>query len=89
MPRYMVVHSTAGITDQEEAVAAARKLVRSLPAETEWLNSWLALEKARMFCEWEAPDTDTLLKALDPVTGNLPIEAVHEVAQIDPAWYRE
>ena len=52
MPRYMVVHSTAGITDQEEAVAGARKLVRSLPPETKWINSWMALQKAKMFCEW-------------------------------------
>jgi hypothetical protein len=89
MPRYMVVHSTAGITDQEEAVAGARKLMRSLPPEAKWINSWLALEKAKMFCEWEAPDTDTLLGAMEPVTANLPVEAVYEVAPVDPSWYVE
>jgi len=89
MPRYMVVHSTTGITDQEEAVEAARKLVRLLPPETRWLNSWLALQKAKMFCEWEAPDTDTLLAALEPVTPSTPVEAIYEVAQVDPAWYKE
>jgi hypothetical protein len=89
MPRYMVVHSTAGITDQEVAVAGARKLVRSLPPETKWLNSWMALQKAKMFCEWEAPDTDTLLTAMEPVTESTPVEAIYEVAPVDPAWYEE
>jgi len=89
MPRYLVVHSTAGITDQEEAVAAARKLARSLPPETKWLNSWLALQKPKMFCEWEAPDTETLLAAMEPVTESTPVEAIYEVAQVDPAWYKE
>lgn len=89
MPRYLVVHSTAGITDQEEAVAGARKLVRSLPPETEWLNSWLALQKPKMFCEWEAPDTETLLAAMEPVTESTPVEAIYEVAHVDPAWYKE
>jgi hypothetical protein len=89
MPRYMVVHSTAGITDQEEAVAGARKMVRSLPPHAKWLNSWLALQRARMFCEWEAPDTDTLLAALEPVTESTPVEAVYEVAHVDPSWYAE
>jgi len=89
MPRYMVVHSTAGITDQEEAVAGARKLVRSLPPETKWINSWMALQKAKMFCEWEAPDTDTLLTAMEPVTASTPVEAIYEVAPVDPAWYEE
>jgi hypothetical protein len=85
----MVVHSTAGITDQEVAVAGARKLVRSLPPETKWLNSWMALQKAKMFCEWEAPDTDTLLTAMEPVTESTPVEAIYEVAPVDPAWYEE
>ena len=89
MPRYLVIHSTTGITDQEQAVAAARKLARSLPPETKWVNSWLALERAKMFCEWEAPDTDTLLAAMEPVTGVTPVEAIYEVAHVDPAWYEE
>jgi hypothetical protein len=89
MPRYMVVHSTAAITDQEEAVAGARKLVRSLPPGTKWLNSWMALQKAKMFCEWDAPDTDTLLAAMEPVTESTPVEAIYEVAPVDPSWYEE
>ncbi|MDH4208463.1 MAG: DUF4242 domain-containing protein [Anaerolineae bacterium] len=89
MPRYLVIHSTAGLTDQEEAVAGARRLARSLPPESKWLNSWLALEKAKMFCEWEAPDTDTLLDALEPVMESTPVEAIYEVAVVDPAWYKE
>jgi len=89
MPRYIVVHSTEGITDQEEAITGARKLARSLPPHTKWVNSWLALERAKMFCEWEAPDTDTLLAAMEPVTGVTPVEAIYEVAHVDPAWYEE
>lgn len=89
MPRYLVVHSTTGITDQEETVEAARKLVRSLPPDTKWLNSWMALQTAKMFCEWEAPNTDTLLAALEPVTPSTPVEAIYEVAHVDPAWYKE
>jgi len=89
MPRYIVVHSTAGITDQEEAVVAVRKMARSLPPDTKWLNSWLALQRVKMFCEWEAPDTDTLLAALEPVTEVTPVEGIYEVAHVDPSWYEE
>lgn len=89
MPRYIVVHSTTGITDQEEAVAGVRKMSRSLPADTKWLNSWMALQKPKMFCEWEAPDTETLLAALEPVLESTPVEAIHEVAHVDPSWYED
>jgi hypothetical protein len=89
MPRYIVVHSTTGITDQEVTVEAARKLVRSLPPDTKWLNSWMALQTAKMFCEWEAPNTDVLMAALEPVIPSTPVEAIYEVAHMDPAWYKE
>jgi hypothetical protein len=89
MPRYIVVHSTAGVTDQEEAVFSVRKLTRSLPPDTEWMNSWLALQRTKMFCEWEAPDTDALLAALEPVGEITPVEAIYEVAHIDPSWYED
>ncbi len=89
MPRYIVVHSTGGITDQEEAVAAVRKMLHILPPEAKWLNSWLALQRAKMFCEWEAPDTDTLLVALEPILENVPVEGIYEVAPVDPSWYED
>jgi hypothetical protein len=89
MPRYIVVHSTAGITDQEETIAAVRKMVRTLPSDTEWMNSWLALQRAKMFCEWEAPDTDTLLDALEPILEDTPVEGIYEVSQVDPSWYED
>lgn len=50
---------------------------------------WLALQKAKVFCEWEAPDTDTPLTALEPVTESLPVETIYEVAPVDPHWYEE
>ena len=89
MPRYIVVHSTAAVRDQEQAVLGIQNMVRSLPAGAQWLNSWLALQKAKMFCEWEASDTDTLLAALEPVLEDTPVEAIYEVAHIDPSWYVE
>ncbi len=89
MPRYIVVHSTIGVTDQEEAVIRIQKMARSLPAGAKWLNSWLAMQRPRMFCEWEASDTDTLLTALEPVLEESPVEGIYEVAHIDPSWYAE
>ena len=89
MARYMVVHSTAGIKEQEEAVAGVKRMIHSLPPSTKWLNSWLALQSPKMFCEWEAPDRDSLLAALGPVTQNLPVETIYEVAHVDPRWYEE
>jgi hypothetical protein len=88
MPRYIVVHSTAGITDQEQAILGVERMTSSLPPEAKWLNSWLALQRAKMFCEWEATDTDTLLAALEPILEDVPVEGIYEVAHVDPSWYK-
>jgi len=42
-----------------------------------------------MFCEWEGPDTDAILAALEPVLEQTPVEAIYEVAHVDPRWYEE
>lgn len=89
MARFMVVHSTAALRDQEQAVAGAREMIASLPPDVRWLSSWLALKAAKMFCEWEGPDTETILAALKPVLEQMPVEALYEVAHVDPGWYEE
>lgn len=89
MARFMVVHSTAALSDQEQAVAGAREMIASLPPDVKWLSSWLALKAPKMFCEWEGPDMDAILAALKPVLEQTPVEALYEVAHVDPRWYAE
>lgn len=89
MARFIVVHSTAALSDQEEAVVGAKRMITSLPPDVKWLSSWLALKAPKMFCEWEGPDTDAILAALGPILEQMPVEAIHEVAPVDPHWYEE
>ena len=88
MARYFVIHRTPIEGDQDALVAAARRVKASLPGEVEWLNSWwLAGDENKLFCEWEAPDRDTIWALLGPVKALLPVESIHLVTRLDPAWY--
>jgi hypothetical protein len=87
MARYLVVHTMPAGATQDHVIGAAKRLVASLPPGIEWLNSWAAGEAETLFCEWEAENEETLLAALEPIKGLFPVEAMHEVAWIDPAWY--
>jgi hypothetical protein len=89
MTRYLVIHTTPADATQNQVIGAAKQLVASLPPGVEWLNSWVAGEAERLFCEWEAESEETLLAALEPIGEMFPIEAAHMVTWIDPAWYRE
>ena len=89
MARFIVIHSAASHMTQDQAINSARQLIASLPSDTQWLNSWwIPGEVQRLFCEWEAPDSKALGAALEPVTGLLPIESIHEAQWIDPQWYK-
>jgi hypothetical protein len=81
------VHRAPSEATQDTLIKAAKKVAASLEEGTEWRNSWAAGEADRLFCEWEAPDADTIRNYLEPAKDLLPIEALYEVQWIDPRWY--
>ena len=87
MARYLVIHATPVGGTQDQIIGAAKTLAASLPPSLAWLNSWAAGEAERLFCEWEAENKETLLATLEPIKELFPIEAMHLVTWIDPAWY--
>ena len=87
MARFIVIHSIPAQATQDQIIEAARRVVASLAPGTEWLNSWLSRE-TKLFCEWEAPDSDAIRASLEAAEGLFPIEALYEVEWIDPQWYK-
>jgi hypothetical protein len=90
MARFLVTHRVASseIT-QDELFNRARKVIASLPPETEWLNSWWAAgESPMLFCEWEAPNADVVRASVGPVEDVFPIQSLHDVEWINPEWYQ-
>ena len=60
MSRFIVIHGVPREATQQELIAGAKTVAASLPAGTDWLNSWAAGPSGKMFCEWEAPNKDTI-----------------------------
>ena len=88
MSRFIVIHSTPPAATQDQLIAGAKRVAASLPAHTDWLNSWAAAEAGKLLCEWEAPDADAIRASLEPVRDLFPIETIYEVQWIDPRWYK-
>ena len=88
MTRFIVIHGTPAEGTQEELIAVAKKLYASLPDDIKSLNSWwLAGENGKLFCEWEAPDEDAIVALCEPVNEYFPVESIHLVTWLNPAWY--
>ena len=65
MARFIVVHSSPENSSQDQMIAFARQVAASLPAGTEWRNSWYSGEADKLFCEWEAPSKEAIQAALE------------------------
>jgi hypothetical protein len=88
MDRFIVVPSSPLEGKKHQLFDGARQVAASLAPGTEWRNSWISAKEGTLFCEWEAPDADTIRTLLEPVKYLFPIETIHEVEWLDPTWYQ-
>jgi hypothetical protein len=90
MARFIVVHNVAvEEMSQDQLVDLAKQVVVRLKPGAEWISSWYTPEANKLFCDWEAPDEEAIRAALGEALKVYPIEAIHSVIYINPAWYGE
>jgi len=90
MARFIVIHNVAiEEMSQDQLVDLARQVAARLKPGVEWISSWYTSEANKLFCDWEAPDEKAIRAALGEALQVYPIEAVHSVIYINPAWYAE
>lgn len=89
MPCFIVTHKPTESYTQEEGIAAAKKLMASLPKDVKWQMSWLIPEEAVMLCHGDAPHSDAIRAALDQsgTSQLLPIVQMRGAFELDPHWY--
>jgi len=90
MARFIVIHNVAvEEMSQEQLVDLAKQVMVRLKPGVDWISSWYSSEANKLFCDWEAPDEEAIRAALGEALKVYPIEAVHSVIYINPAWYAE
>ncbi len=88
MARFIVTHKLPAVGTQDEIIEAGKATIDALPNGAEWLRSWVVHADGRLFCEWEASEEESIQAALKGVEF-FPIEVIHPVLVIDPAWFKE
>ena len=89
MARFIVIHQAVENTNQDDVLAIRKALYAATPKSSEWRNSWYVPETNELFCEWEAPDRETIRQALikSNATRLFPIKTIHEVVPTGPKDY--
>lgn len=72
MPRFIAVHSVAMTEEQ------LREFAKSpLPPDVSWNRTYCDFDDDKHFCEWEAPDKETVKRILRE--NEIPFDAVYPV----------
>jgi hypothetical protein len=90
MPRYMVERLfPEGLhipMDAEGARACIEVVDRNAEEGVTWVHSYVADDKARTFCVYDAPSPEAIRAAAS--LNALPVERITEVSVLDPYFYR-
>jgi hypothetical protein len=88
MARFIVVHTPNPEFTQDQLFEGARKIWTTLEPGVQWLNTWSAGDANKVFCEWEAPDAETLQRTLVQVEHIMSTDEIHPVVHIDPNLFK-
>jgi hypothetical protein len=88
MARFIVVHTPNPEFTQDQLVESAREIWNVLEPGVQWLNSWSAGGANKLFCEWEAPDAETIRRSLAPVEHIISTDEIHPVVHVDPNLFK-
>jgi hypothetical protein len=88
MPQFLIVHDVKVYPEtQDDWIGLWRKLRERAHGEAEWLHSFFEPSTGKLYCEWEAPDVDSILSCLsEEVLDLAPVSSTSEVVLFDVTW---
>ncbi|TFH32817.1 MAG: hypothetical protein E4G99_12295 [Anaerolineales bacterium] len=91
MAHYLIVHNVESYpSSQDEWIDTMRRLRLRACGEVTWLHSFFEPGTGKLYCQWQAPDLDSVIACLTEETLALaPIASTSEVVLVDAAWLDE
>ncbi len=88
MPQFLLVHDVLEYPEtQEEWITMWRELRARSSGEAQWLSSFYEPASRKMYCQWEASDSETIMACLtNDVMEKAPVTDTSEIVIFDVAW---
>jgi hypothetical protein len=83
MAKFLLVHPLEGPFDPEVGTPMAKAVKACCNADAYWIRSSIVPGASKMYCEWEAKDSQAVLDAVAAaarITPQLPVEGIYEIA---------
>jgi len=62
----------------EQAKPVAEAVKANLTADAYWIRSWYVREEGKLYCEWDAKNTDSIREVFAK-TPELPVDGIYEL----------
>jgi len=91
MPQYLLVHDVLEYPEsQDDWIEMWRSLREKACGQAEWLHSFYEPSTRKMYCEWDAPDIESIMACLsEELLAIVPVLSSSEVVLFDAAWLDE
>jgi len=89
MPRYLIERTFPdgfAIPKTDEGVQTCLEIViNNTEGDVTWLHSYVAIDKKKLFCIYDAPSPEAIQTAAD--NNNMPVDNITQVNVLDPYFY--
>ena len=91
MPQYLLVHNVLIYPEtQDEWIGLWQEIRSRACGDVEWLHSFYEPSTRKLYCQWQAPDVDSIKACLSKkVLENAPIMSSSEIVLFDVTWLDE
>lgn len=79
MAKFLVVHPVGKLLTVEAAMPIAKAIKANNTADAYWIKSCYAREEGKLYCEWDAKDTESIQKTMDKAAPGFPTEGIYKL----------
>ena len=82
MPKYLAVHPVGKKFTAESGTPFAKAAKANATPDAYWIRSWYVQEEGRLYCEYDAKDTESIRQVLAEAAkqaGELPTEGIYQI----------
>lgn len=87
MPRYLLERKVGEFTEEDMKAAFRKETeVREQIPGVRWIRSYFSAEEGKLYCEYEAPDLESVLEVNRRV--GIPVDRATVVQKLEPSMFR-
>ena len=79
MPKFLLVHPVGKEYSVEAGTPVAKAIKAACTTDAYWRGSWYAREEGKLYCVWDAKDSESIREVLKKSAVEVPVEGIYKM----------